>query len=118
MTFSRNFTTRIAIAFVGIACSVSTLAQETTDPSTAATKLTNEILKQRLMSACDESALPGMWAGRFCTGEQSAIVEAAGKRSWSASDLAQADDIVHLVSCTIAMTATIILQPNSVQTVG
>lgn len=98
----------VLIAFVGIPFCESMFAQEST--STKSTILTNEILKQTLEAACEENALPGMWAGRFSVGDLPPVFEAAGKRKWDADDSAQADDIVHLGSCTKAMTAVIIGQ--------
>ncbi|WP_161604738.1 serine hydrolase domain-containing protein [Roseiconus nitratireducens] len=72
--------------------------------------LTPEQLKDLLATTCESSRLPALWAGRFFNDERPAIVAAAGTRKWETEDLAEADDKVHLGSCTKAMTAAIIGQ--------
>lgn len=86
------------------------LAQEVANSDHATTKLTQQILKQKLIETCAENSLPGIWAGRFSTKSQPAIVEAAGIRKWDTPEQVDGDDTVHLGSCTKAMTSVIIGQ--------
>jgi CubicO group peptidase (beta-lactamase class C family) len=86
------------------------LAQDAVASNPATTQLTQQILKQKLIETCAENALPGIWAGRFSIKEQPAMVEATGIRKWDTPEQVDADDIVHLGSCTKAMTAVIIGQ--------
>jgi CubicO group peptidase (beta-lactamase class C family) len=101
---------RVAFLLCFTGSCLSTAAQDTLSSPANTKSLSDELLKQRLIAACDEHSLPGMWAGIFRVGGQSPIVTAAGKRNWNKPDLTQADDIVHLGSCTKAMTAVIIGQ--------
>ena len=66
-------------------------------------------LQERLDKTCREHNLPALWAGKFSL-DGSSIVCASGVRKIGASDKAEPSDVVHLGSCTKAMTATLIGQ--------
>ena len=100
----------VTVALLNFIVGSLLVAQEVTNPSSAETELTDSVLKDRLIAECEDSGLPAMWAGIFYTDGRPTIVEAAGKRKWGSADMANADDIVHLGSCTKAMTAAIIGQ--------
>ena len=102
----------LGLAFASFNCvlTASVLAQDAGALNPGTTKLTHEILKQKLIQTCTENALPGIWAGRFSTKELPAIIETAGIRKWNTVEQTDIEDAVHLGSCTKAMTAVIIGQ--------
>lgn len=106
----RGFILGLAFASFDCVLTASVLAQDAVALNPAATKLTGEILKQKLTETCAENALPGIWAGRFSTKELPSIVETAGIRKWDTVEQTDIEDVVHLGSCTKAMTAVIIGQ--------
>lgn len=66
-------------------------------------------LQQRLDKTRAEHDLPALWAGKFGL-DGSSVICASGVRKLGEPDKAQPNDIVHLGSCTKAMTATVIGQ--------
>jgi hypothetical protein len=48
--------------------------------------------------------MPAVWAAKFGDG-QPPVIAVAGVRKWKEPELAQLDDVVHIGSCTKAMTA-------------
>ncbi len=100
----------ITFAIVAMAICSTNYAQQPTDQSATKIEVTNQLLKDRLIATCEQYSLPAMWAGKFFVDERPPVLEVAGKRKWDAPDLAEADDIIHLGSCTKAMTAAIIGQ--------
>lgn len=66
-------------------------------------------LQQRLDKTCTEHDLPALWAGKFGL-DGSSVICASGVRKLGEPEKAQPNDIVHLGSCTKAMTAAVIGQ--------
>ena len=78
---------------------------EPTTPSEAAqARLTAELDRLR-----DKHRVPALWAGKFYS-DGRAILSATGVRKWKNDALAKPDDVIHIGSCTKAMTAVLIAQ--------
>ena len=67
------------------------------------------VLQAQLDKTCNEHNLPALWAGKFSL-DGTSVVCASGVRKLGESEKAEPSDIVHLGSCTKAMTAALIGQ--------
>ncbi len=95
-----------ALGLIGIALACLCLPAVAQETPPAGFELA---LQQRLDKTCTEHNLPALWAGKFGL-DGSLVICASGVRKLGEPDKAQPNDIVHLGSCTKAMTATLIGQ--------
>lgn len=68
-----------------------------------------EQLQKQLDQLHEEHHVPALWAGKFHA-DGRAVIAASGVRRWKSDTAAKPEDVVHIGSCTKAMTAVMIAQ--------
>lgn len=118
-----NFVVRLTVIFALVVAfvqdhSTSFLSAQETEPLSVIDEngvtpdsVTNleEKLRKDLDRLRNKYSLPALWAGKFyADGRQ--IVAVSGVRKWGTDTPAMVDDVIHIGSCTKAMTAVLVAQ--------
>ncbi len=91
-------------------CLLSALASaQSTKDLQKASRTLDVALQEKLEQTSKKNNLPAIWAGKF-TLDQPDVLCVAGVRKFGEPEKAEANDVIHLGSCTKAMTAVLIAQ--------